>query len=344
MMTDNVSPQEFWKSAGRHLLEPAEHGWLKVTPDFLRAYLARPEVHPIETSCDVEIALFESLLDDPFRPVSDADLAQIADQDAIDNYKVVLAFRDALSTAGTIEGAYLSLMRSGGIAIPPVFVDQLVHVILRHALDGVTDPIRLRAAEIFFREQNVNTDESRLMLADEEVIEMHAQSGGAGGLGQLLVESGTQMKSVALDVLDEDNAGAYWARSDRFDMVVDFRFGQPALDAFARVIETWVRHLTGHRVRVHPRQKIEDDNWRWHIGLDREGSDILNRLYKGEDVPLDDLARIVGLFQMTFDEDNALAANVRGHPIYLGIAMTTAKRVKMKPQNLIVNLPLAADG
>ncbi|MGI9407116.1 MAG: DUF6352 family protein [Hyphomicrobiaceae bacterium] len=331
---------EFWKSSGRHLLAQGENNWLKVTPDFLRAYLARPEMHPVEESCADEVTLFERLMDDPFGEVSAETLAGLADPDAADNYKAVLAFRDALAAAGTVEGAYLALMRGGSITIPPVFLDQLVHVILRQALDGVGDPVRLRAAEIFFREQNVNTDDGRLMLADEEVVEMHAQSGGAGGLGQLLVESGTAMKSIELDVLDEDNAAIYWDRSDRFDTVVDFRFGQPALDAFARVLEAWVKHLTGHTVRVQPRKQIDDDDWRWHIGLDRDGTDILNRLYEGADVPLDDIARILGLFQMTFADETALQPNVRGRPIYLALAMTPAKRVKMKPQNLIVNLPL----
>lgn len=340
-MNNQTQQQDFWKSAGRHLLAPAENGWLAVTPDFLRAYITRPEVHPIETSCANEIAVFDALLDDPFRTVTDTEIAAIADPDAIDNYRVVLAFRDALATAGTVEGAYLALIKGGPIQIPPIFLDQLVHVILRHALDGVTDPIRMRAAEIFFREQNVNTDDSQLMLADEEVVEMHAQNGAAGGLGQLLVESGTKMKSVELDILDEDNAAIYWDRSDRFDTVIDFRFGQPALDAYARVLETWVKHLTGHAVRIQPRKQIEDQDWRWHIGLDRDGTEILNRLYEGQDVPLEDLARIAALFQMTVVDENAVASNVRGHPIYLGLAMTSNKRIKMKPQNLIVNLPLA---
>ncbi len=339
----NPGPRDFWKSAGRDLLEPAANGWLKVTPDFLRAYLTRPEGHPIETSCANEVALFNRLMDDPFHKVPDETLASLGDPDAIGNYKAVLAFRDALVAAGTVEGAYLAIMRGGEIRIPPVFLDQLVHVILRHALDGVSDPIRLRAGEIFFREQNINTDANQLMLADEDVIDMHAKSGGAGGLGQLLVESGTRMKSVELDVLDGDNAAIYWERSDRFDTVIDFRFGLPALDGFARVIEAWVKHLTGHIVRVQPRKQIDDGDWRWHIGLDRNGTDILNKLYEGADVPLDEIARIIGLFQMTFSDDTALQPHVRGRPIYLALAMSTARRVKMKPQNLIMNLPLAAE-
>ncbi len=32
---------------------------------------------------------------------------------------------------------------------------------------------------------------------------------------------------------------------------------------------------------------------------------------------------------------------VRGRPVYLGLAMSPAGRLKLKPQNLLVNLPLA---
>ena len=273
---------DFWKSAGMHLLERDGEGWLAVTPQFLRAYFTRPEVHPLDTSCAAEIALHDALMDDPFRPVADAELASIADTEAADNYRVVLAFRDVLARAGTVEGAYLRLMRQASIAIPPVFVDQMVHVILRNMLDGTNDPMRLRAAELFFREQSATTDEGRIMLADEEIVEMHARTGTETGLGQLLAETGTPMKSVALDVLDEDNAQIYWARSDRFDTVIDFRFEQPAPDAFARVVEAWLEHLLRIEARVEPRPRLDDPDWRWHIGLDRESTRILNTLYEAQ--------------------------------------------------------------
>jgi hypothetical protein len=32
---------------------------------------------------------------------------------------------------------------------------------------------------------------------------------------------------------------------------------------------------------------------------------------------------------------------VRGRPVYLGLAMTPAQRLKLKPHNLLTNLPLA---
>lgn len=331
--------RDFWKSAGLHLVEIGPQGWLKVTPQLLLAYWTRPEVHPIETSCAEEVRLHEELLADPFMPVDEARLAKLADPDAADNYRAVLAFRELLTEAGTVEGAYLKTALASRISIPPVFIDQMVHLVLRNILKDVRDPMRLRAAEVFFREQTVSTDGGRLLLADEEIVEMQAQSGETG-LAQLLAETGTPMRAVELDVLGEDNKEIYWERSDRFDTVIDFRFEQPALDAFARVIEAWLRHLMQLEVRVEPRPKVEDTDWRWHIGLDREATRILNALYEGQPVGVDEQSHIVALFRMHIRDDSAVIDRVKGRPVYLGLAMTPAKRVKMKPQNLLANLPL----
>src|SRR5262245_147736 len=116
--------RDFWKSAGLHLLRSGAEGWLEVTPDFLRAYMTRPELHPIETSCAHEVRLHEDLVSDPYLAVDPQRLSQLGDSDAIDNYQAVLAFRDLLVAAGTIEGAYLRLAHGRVTGIPPVFMDQ----------------------------------------------------------------------------------------------------------------------------------------------------------------------------------------------------------------------------
>ncbi len=54
------------------------------------------------------------------------------------------------------------------------------------------------------------------------------------------------------------------------------------------------------------------------------------------------MASIVGLFRMRIPDDRLLLDRVKGRPIYLGLAMDARKRVKMKPQNLLTNLPLVA--
>lgn len=332
-----MTSNDFWRSAGLHLTETDAQGWLRVTPDYLRAYYLRPEIHPIEQSCDAERRLFDALMEEPFREVSEAELASLADPDAADNYRAVLRLREYLAQAGTVESAYLSLFSGGPLRIPPLFLDQMVHLILRHILRDCDDPFRLRAAEIFFRDQNVNTDNGRVMLADQEIVEMRAQSGS--GPGQLVLAE-LSRGPVELDVMSEHNEEQYWARSEQFDFVLDVRFGQPALDAFARVIEAWVRHLLKVEVRLQPRTAIQNEDWRWHIGLDAQATGLLNALYRGETLELEDEARIIALFDMTIPDKALVIEAARGQPIHIALAMTPDKRVKMKPQNLLFNLPL----
>lgn len=278
---------------------------------------------------------------EPFRAVSMAEIEAIADPDAKENYLVILRFRDLLTAAGTVEGAYLSLFGQDQINIPPLFVDQLVHLILAGLLEHQTDPMRLRAAELFFRQQRVTTGNDQLMLADAEIVDMKAGPGGLGGLGQLLAEAGTPARSITLDVLDDDNKDLYWQRSDRFDTAIDFRFTQPALDAFARVIEAWIFHFRGLETQVQPMASIGDARWSWHVGLDAQATGILNALYDGQELDEAELKKIIGLFRMEFRNAEDLTSSMQGKPVYLGLAMSAAATTKMKPQNLLTNLPLA---
>ncbi|MBO0345035.1 hypothetical protein J0X15_07385 [Roseibium sp. CAU 1637] len=332
---------EFWKSAGYHLVTRNAHGWLDVTPDLIRAYLTRPEIHPVEESCDAEHALFEALMADPARPVSDADLASFADPDAVDNYRVMLAFRDHLLHHGTVEAAYAGLFQGAPISIPPVFLDQLVHLILRNILRHCNDPLRLRAAELFFREQSITFEGGRVMVADAEIVEQLSETGGLGGLGSLLRESGTPMREVSLDVLGEDNAALYWDRSDRFDTALDFRFTEPGPDAFARVLEAWVRHFTGVDCRIQPVMKIRDERWSWHVGLDSEATRLLNSLWQGAPMSDEEAMRLIALFRFDFLNKRDQRADIAGKPVWMALAVGPDNRLRMKPQNLLVNLPLA---
>lgn len=338
---------EIWRSAGLHLLQADEGGGLAVTPEFVRAYLDRPEMQLVEESCKAEIALNEDLRRDPLMPVGENQLGHLGDADARDNYRVFIAFRDLLVREGTLEKAYLAIVRSPKPLVPPLFLDQIVHAVVAHLLKDCKDPMRARAAEIFFREQMVSLDQGRIMLADEETVEMHAAAGAVGtaeaaGPGQLVPGAAKPARSVDLDILTEDNKSAYWARADRFDTVVDFRFAQPANDAFARVIEMWVGHFLHLKVAVKPLQNITDERWRWHIGLDAEASRLLNALYEGHDLGFDELQGIIGLFRMDVIDRDALIAPVRERPIYLALARSRNGKVKLKPQNLIVHMPIEA--
>lgn len=341
-MNDHAkATQDFWKSAGFHLVTKNQDGWLEVSADLLRAYYTRPEIHPIDESCADEHRVFEALMSDPFMAVSDEDIATIKDAAAQENYRIILGYRDFLIKHGSIEAAFSALFNSGeSITIPPIFIDQLTHLIMRNVMDGTHDPMQLRAAELFFRDQKVTTDDGQLMFADSEILDMRQKDGGLGGLGALIAESGTPLRDVSLDILSEENKHTYYERSDRFDTAIDFRFTEPANDAFARVIEKWVGHFFKIRVRVQAMQTIKDDAWRWHIGLDAAANDYLNKLYQGEIEFDPTTTKLAGLFSLTFLNRNDADKRLGDKPVYLGLAIDHNNEVKLKPQNLLTNLPV----
>ena len=333
--------QDFWRNSGFRLLERDAAGRLQVTDDFLRAYLLRPELRPVEESGEAEIALHESLLESPRRQVADAELAAIADEDVRFNYQVWLEFRRGLLEAPSVEACYRSLF-DAEVRTPPLFIDQLVQIILRSVLDGVDDALEARAAELFYREQKASVDEGRIMLADLETVDLHASGGTYGSLGWLIVEAQTPMKAVNLDVLDTENAPLYWLRDQRHDFVISVNYGRAALAALCRVIERWVRHFLAIEVRVSPLRQIEDRQWSWHVGLDAESTAVLNDLWHGEEVEAGRLARLLALFKLEFAQPADMRRDLAGRPVYLALAMDEENVVRMKPQNLLLNLPVAA--
>jgi hypothetical protein len=340
---------DFWSHCGYHLLERRGDGRLGVTDGFLGAYMARPELATVAESCDAERALHAALTANPREAVSAGRLAALADADARDNWQVALAFRDRLAAAGTVEDCYLGLFTGAPLAVPPMFIDQLAQVVLRGLLNDAdpsrgerADPMRARAAELLFRAQKVTIRDGAIMAADEETVGMYAATGGFGDLGRLVAAAETPTRTIELDVLGEDNADIYWQRDERHDTVIDLSFTRPGLDALTRVLEAWVAHFTGAKVSIQPVASIADERWVWHIGLDAEATAILNDLYQGAEVADDRLARLISLFRLEFEDPSLMTAHIAGRPVYLAMATTTEGVLHLKPQNLLVNLPLAA--
>jgi hypothetical protein len=315
-------------------------GRLRLTDTFLRSSLLRPELAPIPESCAAEIALHEKLLADPEAPVADGELASIADADARENYGIWLRFRARLLAAPSIEAAYFALFRDG-VDVPPLFVAQLTQILLRHIAGDTADPLFARAAEMLFRTQKIALiGDGVVMAADETVVEQYATAGGFGSLGELLAQNKTPRRSVDLDVLDEANAASYWDRDERFDLAVSLNRGQPALQALCRVLEKWIAHFHGVAVAIVPQPEIDDRRWVWHVGLDAEASALLNDLYNRADVDDERMGRLLCLFELTFADPAVVRKGVAGRPVYLAMAMDKHQRLKLKPQNLLLNLPL----
>ncbi len=326
---------DFWISGGHHLLDRDADGWLRLTDDFLKAYLARPELVPPEDACAEERSLHASLLQAPRRGVSPSEIASISDADARENWEVMLTFRDRLVAAPTLEAAYLALVRGGVGHTPALFLNQLTQVLLRNALDEVSDPLVLRAAELFFRPQKASVHEGALLLADAETVEMHEKERASSPLLGMF----TGPAVAQLDILDESNAAHYFHRSDAFDMVLRFS-DEAAKKGLATALEHWLRHLLHLDIRIEPASQLEDSDWRWFVGLDAEATRIGNALWEGDNLDSADLERVIGIFKLSFQEREPIRQDIADRPVWLLLALTADNQLRLKPQNLVTGLPL----
>ena len=325
---------DFWLSCGHHLLDRDAGGGLRVTDDFLKAYLARPEIIPPPEACAAERSLHRSLLSEPRQAVAPADIAAIADAHARENWQLMIAFRDCLTRHATLEAAYLDIIRRK-LKFPHLFLNQVVHVILRNVLDGCGDAFLLRAAELFFRPQKLTLHEGSLLAADEETV------AGIGGKPVSPLVSMLGLPAAAeIDVLNEDNAASYWKRSDLFDMALDVTAGRRGLEALGRALERWIAHLLGVEADIEPIVELRDAPLTWYVGLDAEGTRIGDAFWNGEALDEGTLARVVGVFRLTFREPSLIVDRAKGEPVYLILAMTPDKVLRLKPQNLVAGLPI----
>jgi hypothetical protein len=227
--------------------------------------------------------------------------------------------------------------------VAPVLVHQLTEIILRHILGEAADPIEARVAEMLFRTQKIAvTDEGAVMAADESTVELFASTGGFGSLGELLQQNRTPVRSVDLDTLDASNAAGYWDRDERHDLA-----DQPEPRAPRHSTRSAACCRSGSRiswalvVTIRPQSEIDDERWVWHVGLDAEASALLNDLYNRAEVDDDRMRRLLCLFELRFANPADMRAQVAGRPVYLAMAMDASARLKLKPQNLLLNLPLA---
>jgi hypothetical protein len=326
--------KDFWLSCGHHLMDRDAGGRLLVTDEFLKAYLARPELSPPPEACAAERELHSALLADPRRRVGIAEIVAIADGDARENWDLMVSFRDHLLRHDTLEAAYLDLISRNVVKTPPLFINQIVHVILRNILDGCGDPFVVRAAELFFRPQLSMMHQGALIVADEEKI----VGTGAAPLSPLVSMLGIPA-GAEIDVLTDDNADSYWEHSDLFDMALDLTVGRRGVAALGTVIERWVKHMLSIEVGIEPLREMREVQLTWYVGLDVEGTRIGDALWNGEDLDEKARNRVAALFRLTFSNLPLAVAPIDDNPIYLILAMTTDKVLRMKPQNLLTGLP-----
>lgn len=356
----NAPATDFWPACGWALLQREADGTLCVTDDYLRLFLARPELAPVAESCDSERALYAALLEQPQREVNEQRIQRLKDADAQDNVRVFLRFRQRLLRAPSMQAAYVGLFRGGDVDLPPLFVDLLAQAIVRGLIDqpdGV-DVFEARAGELLFRPQRISVQNGRVLAGDRDTLDLLHDTAGLGELGRLLMQAQVQPKALDVAVLGANTTARYWASAatGHHPLLLDLsheitqdvghglqftlKNAKSGLPALARVLERWVAQLLGAQVRIEPVQRIDDEAWRWHIGLDADSTALLNDLYQGVDVAPERQRRLISLFRLDFMDAADMRADVAGRPVYLGLGHGADGVLRCKPQNLLVNLPL----
>jgi uncharacterized protein DUF6352 len=332
--------QDFWASSGFSLLE-RRGASLWATPAWLARFLQRDELVLPDEAGPRERELHAQVLADPMSPVTGAMLAVLEDADARENWTEFVRFRERVAAA-SLEDVYRDLFRRPAVDLAPAFVDALAQAIVHGLLEATPDAWLCRAGEMFFRLQRVSTEGGQALAADAATLEAFAQTGGFGNVGRLLRAQNTELPRVKMDVLNAENAPFYFMRDELYSFALDLTPGREGARALAAILALWVRHMAGADVTIEPAGRVEDPQWRWHAGLDVDSTVILNALYRGDEVPPADLGRMVALFRLEFRDPAQVQADVRGRPVYLGLACRPDRTLRMKPQNLLTNLPLAA--
>ena len=318
----------FWTACGHQLLERNGQGWMSATPDYWRLWLQRPELALVPESCSAEKRLHHALLDAPLVSVAPAQLQAFKDEDARENYQLFLRLRDEVEKAGSLEAAYIGWMRGGAIQLPPLFIDLVVQAIVCNVLVDVEDAWVWRAAELLFRRQRITIEGGRVLSGDSDTLDTERYFAQREGLGRY---------AFLLDMTHE------LQNELPHGLILSMVNARSGLKALSVVLARWVQHFLGVTVSIEPVQKVDDPAWRWHVGLDVTSTSLLNDLYQGQELDAKRQQQLISLFKLRFEQPQDMRADVRGKPVYLGLAMNEQGLLKLKPQNLLLNLPLASD-
>jgi hypothetical protein len=123
-------------------------------------------------------------------------------------------------------------------------------------------------------------------------------------------------------------------------MALDLTANRRGQAALGEVIAIWVKHLLSVAVDIEPFVEVKNTNFTWYVGLDAEGTRIGDRLWDGEAIEDSERERIAALYTLRFRNAGIARGEIGDEPIYLILAMNSGQVLRMKPQNLIMGLPL----
>jgi hypothetical protein len=101
-----------------------------------------------------------------------------------------------------------------------------------------------------------------------------------------------------------------------------------------------VKHLLNVEVDAEALTEVQNANLTWYVGLDAEGTRSGDIKWSGESLDEASASRDAALYRRTFREPAVVAEATKGEPVYLILATTPEKVLRMKPQNLVTGLPV----
>jgi hypothetical protein len=123
-------------------------------------------------------------------------------------------------------------------------------------------------------------------------------------------------------------------------MALDLTAGRAGLAALAEAMRRFIGHLLALDVAIEPLSELRAATLCWYVGLDAEATRLGDRLWNGESLDEEAMSRVAGLFRLTFRDPELMLDKVKGEPVYLILAMTPDRIIRMKPQNLVTGLPV----
>jgi hypothetical protein len=85
---------------------------------------------------------------------------------------------------------------------------------------------------------------------------------------------------------------------------------------------------------------MRDVDFTWYVGLDVEATRIGNALWNGDALYEKSRSSVVGLYRLSFADATDAARTAGDDPVYLILAMSPDRLLRMKPQNLLTGLPV----
>ena len=330
--------QDFWTASGFGLLAKRPEG-LVVTDAWLGHLLAREEMQPPAGAGTRERELHAFVMASPRAPIEPARIDALEDADAASNWREFVRFRDHLIGFPTLEDAYAALFNADAVPVAPPFVDLLAQLIVRAILDGTRNGRAVRIAAGWFQERYLAERFGRAFVEGKRRLALPL--GVDTGLYVPAANPPTGPLLVAfVGRLNRENAPFYFLRDALHSFALDLTPGREGAAALAEVLTRWIARLLGVEVAIAPVERIDDARWRWHIGLDAEATRILNALYQGAAVEPAELDRMIALYRLEFRDARDVTAEMADRPVYLGLACRADRTLRMKPQNLLANLPL----